>query len=62
MSGVQTEEQKGLRVIGQEVLELSGEYGRMITFLNQILKDRGLVFGLSKSGDKLSLTIYDTQE
>lgn len=62
MLKTQAEEQKGLRVIGQEVLELSGEYGKMITFLNQVLKDRGLIFGLSRSKDKLALTIYEADE
>ncbi|NLV92861.1 MAG: DUF4264 family protein [Firmicutes bacterium] len=58
-SKVQTNEQDQLRVIGHEVLDISGEYGKMITFFNQTLKDKGLIFGLSKSGDKFAITIYE---
>ncbi len=52
----------GLRVIGQEVLDITGEYGKMITFFNQVLKDKGLIFGLSKSDDKYAITIYEVTE
>lgn len=53
---------EGLRIIGQEALELSGEYAKMITFLNQVLKDKGLIFGLSKTGEKYLLTIYEVSD
>ena len=46
-------------VLAQDSFALEGEYYRLVTFLNQTLKDRGLIFGLSKQDDRLALKIYE---
>lgn len=49
----------GLRLLASETLRLKGDCHKLVTFLNQALKGRGLVFGLSKAGpDALTLAIY----
>lgn len=51
----------GLQVLAQETLDLQGDTSRLVTFLNQSLKDRGLIFGLSRTSDqRFLLTIYRT--
>lgn len=48
-----------LQVLAQETFDLQGETSRLVTFLNQSLKDQGLIFGLSRTRDqRLLLTIY----
>ncbi len=32
---------------------------QVVTFLNQVLKDEGLVFGLRQFGEDFELTVYD---
>lgn len=34
---------------------------QVVTFLNQTLKDRGLIFGLRQFGDDFELTVYDAE-
>lgn len=36
----------------------ANELHRVVTFLNQCLKSRGLVFGLGKTGETYSIRIY----
>lgn len=49
----------GLRLLASETLRLKGDSHKLVTFLNQALKGRGLIFGLSKAGpDSLTLAIY----
>lgn len=50
----------GLKVIGAQTFSLDGDVHKLVTFLNQTLKDRGLCFGISKRGGQMQLTIYDT--
>ncbi|HEX6971173.1 MAG TPA: DUF4264 family protein [Limnochordia bacterium] len=48
-----------LRLLASETFRLEGDAHKVVTFLNQALKGRGLTFGLSKAGpDMLTLTIY----
>ncbi len=35
---------------------------QVVTFLNQILKERGVIFGLRQLGDDNELTIYDISD
>ncbi len=47
-----------LMVLGQR--RFTGFTGyQVVTFLNQILKERGLIFGLRQLEDDYELTIYD---
>ena len=50
---------KDITVLAQDNFDLDGEYYRLITFLNQTLKDRGLIFGLTKQDERLSVRIYE---
>jgi len=52
-------EEKNIDIIGQESFKLEGDYHRLVTFLNQCLKDRNLIFGLSKKDSSLCLRIYE---
>lgn len=48
-----------LEVIGSETFGLQGDVHRLVTFLNQCLKDRELVFGLTRVDDgRYRLTVY----
>ncbi|MFS8544416.1 MAG: YpmA family protein [Limnochordales bacterium] len=48
-----------LQVIGSESLALQGDVHRLVTFLNQCLKDEGLIFGLTRVDDgRYRLTVY----
>lgn len=51
----------GLKVLGAQVLTLQGDVHRLVTFLNQTLKDRGLCFGVSKRETGMQLTVYETE-
>lgn len=53
---------EGMVCIASDTFDLSGDLPRLITFLNQSLKDHGFIFGLSKSGSRYSLAIYRTNE
>ncbi len=59
MNQPQDFEEKDIVVLAQDNFELEGEYYRLVTFLNQTLKDRGLIFGLAKQEERLSLKIYE---
>jgi len=52
----------GLTVIGAQTLNLQGDVHKLVTFLNQTLKDRGLCFGISKREQGMQLTVYDTKD
>ena len=51
------DEPGALQLLGSESFR-TGEWYRVVTFLNQCLKDRGLVFGLVRAGDEYSIRIY----
>lgn len=53
-------EKTGLQVIAAQGFRLEGDVHKLVTFLNQVLKDRGLCFGLSKKESELQLTVYQT--
>ncbi len=59
MNQPQDFEEKDVVVVAQDSFELEGEHYRLVTFLNQSLKDRGLIFGLTKQDERLSLKIYE---
>lgn len=41
-------------------LESNLELYKVVDFLNKNLKEKNLIFGLSKKGDKMTLSIYET--
>jgi len=48
-----------LEVIGSETFALQGDVHRLVTFLNQCLKNRELIFGLTRVEDGVyRLTVY----
>lgn len=53
--------EKEIRLIGQDSFAIDGDVHRLVTFLNQTLKDRDLIFGLSKQDDRLCLRIYEVR-
>ncbi len=54
--------EKEIRLIGQDSFAIDGDVHRLVTFLNQSLKDRDLIFGLSKQDERLCLRIYEVVE
>lgn len=51
---------RGLPVLGRGSFSLEGEVHQLVTFLNKTLKDRDLIFGLTRSEGVYSLTVYDS--
>ena len=48
-----------LNMLGRDEFELQGEYSRLVSFLNRTLKERDLIFGITRTDEgKLCLTIY----
>ncbi len=41
-------------------IESNIELYKVVDFLNKNLKSRDLIFGLSKKGDKMTISIYET--
>ena len=57
----QVRERSGLPILAARTFRLEGEVYKLVTFLNQALKGRGLAFGMSKHPEGVQLTIYSTQ-
>lgn len=53
-----------LQHIASETFQLSGDVHRLITFLNQSLKHKGFIFGLTRAetGGEFGVSIYTTGE
>jgi hypothetical protein len=51
------DESQQLQLLASETFK-EAELHRVVTFLNQSLKSRGLVFGLEKNGEDYSIRIY----
>ena len=49
-----------LQVLGERLFE-AFEPGQVVTFLNQTLKTRGLIFGVRRVRDGYELTVYDAE-
>ncbi len=54
--------EKDIQILGQDIFHLDGDIHRLVTFLNQSLKERNSIFGLSKRDDSLCLRIYEVLE
>ncbi|MGE5553147.1 MAG: DUF4264 family protein [Betaproteobacteria bacterium] len=52
-------EEARLDVLGQATVAVCGDTHRLVTFLNQTLKDQNLIFGLTKAPDgQATFTVY----
>ena len=54
-------EPSGVPILAARTFRLEGDVYKLVTFLNQALKGRGLAFGMSKHPEGVQLTIYSTQ-
>lgn len=50
----------GLQVLASSVFELEGDVYKLVTFLNQTLKGKGFIFGMSKHPEGIQVTVYKT--
>jgi len=57
----QVREPSGVPILAARTFRLEGDVYKLVTFLNQALKGRGLAFGMSKHPEGVQLTIYSTQ-
>lgn len=51
---------KTLEMIAAKVFPAAGQLVDVVDFLNKSLKREGYVFGVSKSGEKMTVTVYRT--
>lgn len=54
------QQQEGLEVKSVIELEQNGELYKLVDFLNKNLKDKGVIFGLTKKDEKMMVTIYES--
>lgn len=50
----------GLRVLASGAFAIEGDVYKLVTFLNQTLKEKGFTFGMSKHPDGIQVTVYRT--
>ncbi|HYE83817.1 MAG TPA: DUF4264 family protein [Clostridia bacterium] len=48
-----------LKLIAVKEFDEGGELYNVVDFLNKSLKDKNLIFGIKKAGDKRIITIYE---
>ncbi|NLY53565.1 MAG: YpmA family protein [Firmicutes bacterium] len=48
-----------LTVLASKQIAAHPELYKIVDLCNRTLRDRGLIFGLSKTGDKMTVTIYE---
>lgn len=53
--------EEGLHVLGTGVFSIEGDVHKLVTFLNQTLKENGYIFGVSKHPQGLAFTIYQAE-
>ncbi len=51
---------KTLEMIAARAFSAAGELVDVVDFLNKSLKREGYVFGVSKTGDKMTISVYRT--
>lgn len=52
--------EEGLKLKAVKEFNEGEELYNIVDFLNKALKDKNLIFGLRKNGDKNIITIYET--
>lgn len=56
-TGVQGEAR--IDVLGEGSFAVEGDVHLLVTFLNKMLKDRGLIFGLTRARGEAKVTVYE---
>lgn len=51
---------EGLQVLASGAFGIEGDVYKLVTFLNQTLKEKGFTFGMSKHPDGIQVTVYQT--
>ncbi len=53
-----------IEILGAESFAVNGDVHLLVTFLNKVLKDKNLIFGMARSGEDglVSLTVYEVIE
>jgi hypothetical protein len=60
--GAQSGGEAAIALLGQVTVVVTGETHRLVTFLNQTLKDQDLIFGLSRGADGgATFTVYQVR-
>ncbi|WP_031513978.1 YpmA family protein [Desulfofalx alkaliphila] len=49
-----------LELIAHKSFAQYSEMYKLVDFLNKSLKDKNVIFGLTKKNDKMTITIYET--
>ena len=47
-----------LQVLAAGAFDIQGDVYKLITFLNQTLKEKGFIFGMSKHPEGIQVTVY----
>lgn len=50
-----------IELIATQRVGLNGELYKIVDFLNKNLKDHQLMFGLTKKGDKMVISVYEVE-
>ncbi|KUO75574.1 MAG: hypothetical protein APF81_27545 [Desulfosporosinus sp. BRH_c37] len=50
-----------LELIATQRIGVNGELYKVVDFLNKNLKDYKLMFGLTKKGDKMVISVYEVE-
>jgi hypothetical protein len=50
---------EGLTVLASRRISAHPELYKIVDLCNRTLRDRGVIFGLTKSGDQMTVTIYE---
>ncbi|HHW15262.1 MAG TPA: DUF4264 family protein [Firmicutes bacterium] len=52
-----------IEILGRTTVALSGDTHRLVTFLNQTLKDQSLIFGLTRAANgAVTFTVYRVED
>jgi hypothetical protein len=60
MSDKKSKNVVGLKLIACKTFTKYSEMYKVVDFLNKSLKDKNIIFGLTKKGDKMTINIYQS--
>ncbi len=60
MSDKKSKNVVGLELIACKTFTKYSEMYKVVDFLNKSLKDKNIIFGLTKKGDKMTINIYQS--
>jgi len=52
-------EKEQLKILGQKEFDKDAELYKVIDFLNKSLKQKGLIFGVTRKNSKMTVSIYE---